>query len=73
MEKFEETEPDEIDLMMLKEIENNPDCHEFISLEELLSKLEIVKPDPEELEALRRYESGDPDYQPSIYAEDLKK
>ena len=56
--------------MMLKEIENNPDCHAFISLEELLSKLEIIKPDPEKLEALRRYEAGDPDYQPSISAKD---
>ena len=32
-----------------------------------------VKPDPDELEAMRRYEAGDPDYQPSISAEDLKK
>ena len=26
---IEETEPDEIDLQMLKAIEENPDCHEF--------------------------------------------
>lgn len=26
---IEEIEPDEIDLQMLKEIENNPECHEF--------------------------------------------
>ena len=32
-----------------------------------------VKPDPDELETMRRYEAGDPDYQPSISAEDLKK
>lgn len=39
----------------------------------ILSDVEEVEPDPEELEALRRYEAGDPDYQPSISAEDLKK
>ena len=26
-----EEEPDEVDLQMLKEIEQDPDCHEFIS------------------------------------------
>ncbi len=31
---IEKVEPDETDLIMLKEIENNPDCHEFISQEE---------------------------------------
>ena len=35
------TAPDEVDLMMLKEIENNPDCHEFISQEELLKELNL--------------------------------
>ena len=39
----------------------------------VLSDVEEVKPDPDELEAMRRYEAGDPDYQPSISAEDLKK
>lgn len=73
MKNFEETEPDEIDLIMLKEIENNPDCHEFISQEQLLSELEEVEPDLDESEILRRYEAGDPDYQPFISAEDLKK
>lgn len=35
-----ETEvPDEIDLQMLKEIEENPDCHEFISSEEAIKIL----------------------------------
>ena len=29
-----EEEPDEIDLQMLKEIEENPDCNEFISSQE---------------------------------------
>lgn len=39
----------------------------------VLSDVKEVKPDPDELEAMRRYEAGDPDYQPSISAEDLKK
>ena len=38
---IEEVEPDEVDLMMLKEIENNPDCHEFISQEELMKELNL--------------------------------
>ena len=29
------------DLIMLKEIENNPDCHEFISQEELMKELNM--------------------------------
>ena len=36
---IEKVEPDETDLIMLKEIENNPDCHEFISQEELMKEL----------------------------------
>ena len=36
---IEDTEPDETDLAMLKEIEHNPDCHEFISQEELMKEL----------------------------------
>ena len=39
----------------------------------ILSDVEEIEPDPEELEALRRYESGEPDYQPSISAENLKR
>ena len=39
----------------------------------ILSDVEEIEPDPEELEALRRYEAGEPDYQPSISAENLKK
>ena len=39
----------------------------------ILSDLEEIEPDPEELEALRRYEAGEPDYQPSISAENLKR
>lgn len=34
-----EEAPDDIDLAMLAEIENNPDCHEFISSEEALREL----------------------------------
>ncbi|MFZ2817460.1 MAG: hypothetical protein WAZ73_06755 [Blautia wexlerae] len=39
----------------------------------ILSDVEEIEPDPEELEALRRYEVGEPDYQPSISAENLKR
>lgn len=38
---IEEAEPDETDLAMLKEIEQDPDCHEFISQEELMKELNI--------------------------------
>lgn len=36
---IEEVEPDEIDLQMLKEIENDPDCHSFVSSEEAMKAL----------------------------------
>ena len=36
---IEEVEPDEIDLKMLKEIENDPDCHSFVSSEEAMKEL----------------------------------
>lgn len=39
----------------------------------ILSDVEEIEPDPEELKALRRYEAGEPDYQPSISAENLKR
>ena len=39
----------------------------------ILSDGEEIDPDPEELEALRRYEAVEPDYQPSISAENLKR
>ena len=39
----------------------------------ILSDVEEIEPDPEELEALRRQEAGEPDYQPSISAENLKR
>lgn len=38
-----------------------------------LSDVEEVKPEPDELEALRQYEAGNPDYQPCISTEELKK
>ena len=38
-EDIEDVEPDEFDLAMLKEIEENPECHEFISQEEVLKEL----------------------------------
>lgn len=38
---IEEVSPDEWDLKMLNDIENNPDCHEFLSQEELLKELDI--------------------------------
>jgi len=40
-DNIEEVEPDEIDLTMLKEIEDDPDCHEFISAEEAMKELGI--------------------------------
>lgn len=40
-DNIEEIEPDEFDLAMLEEIKNNPDCHEFISQEEMLKELEL--------------------------------
>ncbi len=36
-----EEEPDEIDLAMLEQIQNNPDCHEFVSSEEAMKELGI--------------------------------
>ena len=40
-DNIEEIEPDEFDLTMLREIENDPDCHEFISAEEAMKGLEL--------------------------------
>lgn len=34
-----EAKPDDWDLMMLKDIEDNPDCHEFVSSDELKRSL----------------------------------
>lgn len=38
-DNIEEIEPDELDLKILKEIENDPDCKEFISQEEVFKLL----------------------------------
>lgn len=40
-ENIENIVPDEWDLKMLKDIETDPDCHEFIPQEELLKELGI--------------------------------
>ena len=39
--KIEEIEPDEVDLMLFDEIRKNPECHEFVSQEELMKELEM--------------------------------
>lgn len=41
-DNIEETEPDEWDLKMLDEIDKNPDCHEFVSQDELLKELNLT-------------------------------
>lgn len=41
---IKEVEPDEWDLAMLKEIKENPDCHAFVSQDELMEELELDKP-----------------------------
>lgn len=38
---IEEVEPDEIDLQMLEEIKNDPDCHSFVSSEEAMKELDL--------------------------------
>ena len=38
---IEEEVPDEIDLQMLKEIKENPDCQEFASAEEAMIELDL--------------------------------
>ena len=39
----------------------------------ILNNAEEVEPDPDELEILKAYESGDPEYQPAISQADLMK
>ena len=39
---IEEVTPDEWDLKMLKDIDENPDCHEFVSQDELLKELNLT-------------------------------
>lgn len=41
-EDIEEVSPDEWDLKMLDDIDQNPDCREFISQEALLEKLNLT-------------------------------
>ena len=36
---IEEVQPDEIDLMMLKEIEDDPECHQFVSADDVMKEL----------------------------------
>ena len=38
-DNIEEVEPDEFDLEMLKEIENNPDCKEYVDEDEMFARL----------------------------------
>lgn len=38
-DSIEEVVPDETDLSVLKEIENDPDCHEFVSEKEAMMEL----------------------------------
>lgn len=39
----------------------------------ILNNAEEVEPDPDELEILKAYESGEPEYQPAISQADLMK
>lgn len=41
-EDIKEVSPDEWDLEMLDDIDKNPDCHEFISQDELLKELDLT-------------------------------
>ncbi len=40
---IEEVSPDEWDLKMLDDIKSNPDCHKFISQEDLLKELNLTQ------------------------------
>lgn len=39
---FEEEEPDEIDMAMLEQIKNDPDCGVFVSEEEAMKELGLA-------------------------------
>ena len=39
---IEEVSPDEWDLKMLEDIDKNPDCHEYVSQDELLKELNLT-------------------------------
>lgn len=41
-DNIEEISPDEWDLQMLDDIDKNPDCHEFVSQDELLKELNLT-------------------------------
>lgn len=41
-DNIESVSPDEWDLKMLADIATNPDCHEFISQDDLLKELDIT-------------------------------
>ena len=41
-EDIKEVSPDEWDLKMLDDINKNPDCHEFVSQEDLLKELGLT-------------------------------
>ena len=40
--EIEEVPPDEWDLKMLNDIDENPDCHEFVSQDTLLKELDLT-------------------------------
>lgn len=42
-EDIRETAPDEWDLKMLDDIDHNPECHEFVSQEDVLKELGLIK------------------------------
>lgn len=39
---IEEVEPDEWDLQMLKEIKDDPECHEFLSEKDAMKELGLI-------------------------------
>lgn len=39
---IEEVVPDEWDLKMINDIDKDPDCHEFVSQEDLLKELDLT-------------------------------
>ena len=41
-DNIKEVVPDKWDLEMLDEIDKNPDCHEFVSQEDLLKELNLT-------------------------------
>ena len=41
-ESIEEIKPDKLDLAMLQEIENNPDCRTFVSSDEAMRELGLM-------------------------------